>query len=75
MADPELTYYTKAESNTFLVAEDKETMEIAGCVATTRMSQDRMELHRLIVSPKYQVIINCLAPIPRIIICICRDLD
>ena len=58
MGDPELPYYTKEESNTFFVAEDKETKEIAGCVATTKISQDRMELHRLIVSPKYQVIRN-----------------
>ena len=75
MADPELPYYTKADSNTFFVAEDKQTRQIAGCVATTRMSQDRMELHRLIVVPKYQVMKSCLAPRSRIIIFICRDMD
>ena len=59
MTDPELPYYTKAPTDTFIVAIDRKLDQVVGCVAGSKMGdRDSMELHRLIVRPDLQVIKN-----------------
>ena len=55
MSDPKLPSFTEVIPNTFLVAEDAQTKDIAGCVGLTKLvGKGSMQLQRMIVNPKFQ---------------------